>query len=115
LLVAVFAEGLYVDWRFAGLHMLAAFASGMLLYGINEIWYSTFKHDAFGMGDAKWTSLAVVCFNLKPALIAWGLGACLAVLWLGLLRIAGRKSAHVHFAPFLWIGLVVGIYWWRMR
>jgi prepilin signal peptidase PulO-like enzyme (type II secretory pathway) len=115
LLLTSMVEGCLVNWPFAGRHLLAAFAAGMLLYGINEIWYRAKKNDAIGMGDAKWTMLAIDCFTLKPVLIAWGLGACLALLWMGLARVLKRRLARVYFAPFLWVGLLVGIYWWRWR
>ena len=55
--------------------------------------------------------LAVTAFGALPALISWGIGACLGVSWLGALKLAKRPAAHVHFAPFLFLGLIAAIVW----
>jgi len=115
LLITVVVEGVYAGWPFAGKHVLGAFAAGIFIYGVNEIWYHFKKSDAIGMGDAKWTALAVACFMPKPVAIAWGLGACLALLWMGTVRAFGRKMIRVYFAPFLWLGLVAGFCWLHIR
>jgi hypothetical protein len=73
------------------------------------------KSDAFGMGDAKWTVLAVSCFGIVAGFLAWALGAWLALGWMGLMRLMKRPIARVYFAPFLFIGLCAGIYWLRLR
>lgn len=109
------AEGFSVEWPYAGQLLAMGFAAGFLLYLINEFYYRVMKRDAFGMGDAKWTVLAVSCFGPLPALIAWVLGAWLALGWMGALRLAKRPIGRVHFAPFLFIGLCAGIYWLRLR
>lgn len=109
------ALGFYVDWDYSAEHLRLAVAVGIGLWLINLLWRRQFRRDAFGMGDAKWTMLAVACFGFSPALFAWGAGACLAVLWMGGARLAERKIKHIHFGPFLFIGLLVGIYWMRLR
>jgi prepilin signal peptidase PulO-like enzyme (type II secretory pathway) len=107
--------GIYVDWPFAAAHLRIAIAAGVGLWFLNILWVKQFGHDAFGMGDAKWTMLAVDCFGIVPALCAWGIGACLGVVWMGLLNLSGRRIKHVYFGPFLFVGLMVGIYWLRIR
>ena len=80
------------------------------------------------MGDAKWTALAIAAFGFKPALWAWVVGAWLGLSWLALqavfslLRRLFDPSAQVrdfyerlHFAPFLFIGLLAGLYWNYLR
>jgi leader peptidase (prepilin peptidase)/N-methyltransferase len=104
-------QGFYVGWHYAGRHLLIAFAAGLTLYIINEIWFRLRKRDALGMGDAKWTMLAVDCFGPLPAFFAWVIGAWLALGWMLLARLAKRKIARVAFAPFLFIGLLAGLYW----
>lgn len=108
-------QGLYVSWPFAAQHLQLALIAGIGLWAINQLWYLTFKRDALGMGDAKWTMLAVACFGFMPVVFAWGFGACLAVLWMGFMRISGYRITRVYFAPFLFIGLLAGIYWLRLR
>ena len=115
LLITTATQGFLVDWSIAGEHLAVGLVSGMLLYMINEVWYRLKKHDAFGMGDAKWTVLAVTCFEVLPALFAWVIGACLALGWMGVMRINKKPITHVHFSPFLFVGLCAGIYWLRLR
>jgi len=115
LILITVVQGYYVEWTFAGSHMLTAFAAAFTIFLLNEIWFRIGKRDALGMGDAKWTMLAVVCFGLPPALIAWGVGAILAVGWIGLARVANHPIKRVHFAPFLFFGLLAGIWWLRLR
>ena len=109
------AEGFSVDWPYAGYLLAKGLVAGFALYMVNELYYRIQKRDAFGMGDAKWTVLAISCFGLLPALFAWVIGACLALVWMGAAKIAKHPIGQVHFAPFLWIGLCVGIYWLRLR
>jgi hypothetical protein len=59
--------------------------------------------------------LAVTGFGIVPTLFAWGAGACLAVLVMGALLAARRPIARVHFAPFLFLGLLGGLWWLRLR
>src|SRR6185312_381625 len=95
--------------------LIIAFLSGITLYFINEIWFRAAKADALGMGDAKWTVLAVACFGGPPAVAAWIVGAWLGIGWLGLAKLAHHPIKRVHFTPFLFIGLVIGIYLLRIR
>lgn len=75
----------------------------------NEIWFRLFHRDALGMGDAKWTAVAVLAAGPFPAAVAWMLGSWLALFWIGGAWVLRRRLAVVHFAPFLLIGLFVGI------
>ncbi len=108
-------QGFFVTWPFAARHLAIALAAGFLPYLLNLFWYRLKKRDALGMGDAKWTMLAVDCFGPLPSVIAWFLGAWLALAWMALMKVAGRPKRHVHFAPFLLVGLMAGIYWMRLR
>lgn len=108
-------QGFYVSWPFAAGHLTEALITALAVWAINQLWYRILKADAIGMGDAKWTMLAVACFGVVPALFAWGLGACLAVLWMGGLRLTRAQVSRVYFAPFLFIGLLAGLYWLRLR
>ena len=103
--------GLTLSWPVAAHHLLWGLGAALLLWAVNEIWYRRFKHDAFGMGDTKWSVLAVTGLGPLPVLMGWGGGACLAVLWLTGLRLAKQPVRQVHFAPFLFLGLLGGLYW----
>ena len=111
LLTVIGAQGLFTSWGVAAHHFLHALAAGLLIWGVNAAWYRAFRHDALGMGDAKWTMLAVACFGVAPALFAWGLGSILAILFIGAARLARRKVGRTPFAPFLFIGLCGGLGW----
>jgi prepilin signal peptidase PulO-like enzyme (type II secretory pathway) len=113
LIITVATEGFASEWPLAAQHLTIGLVAGFLIYGLNLLWYRFKKHDALGMGDAKWTILAATCFGLEPTGIAWGLGACLGIVWLFGLRLAKKPSSHVHFAPFLFAGLCAGIWWLR--
>lgn len=115
LLVVTLTQGLTVSWPDAAAHLAEALAVALGIWAINQAWYRLMKADALGMGDAKWTMLAVSCFGIIPALFAWGFGACLAVAWMGTARMAHYKITRVFFAPFLFIGLCAGLYWLRLR
>ncbi|HUY68787.1 MAG TPA: prepilin peptidase [Alphaproteobacteria bacterium] len=115
LLLTTAAQGFQADWPVAARHLLIGFAAGVLVAGLNHLWYRFKKHDALGMGDAKWTMLAAACFGPLPAAVAWGLGAWLGLAWIGFLKLLRKPATRVHFAPFLFVGLVVGIYWLRLR
>jgi prepilin signal peptidase PulO-like enzyme (type II secretory pathway) len=108
-------QGMYVSWSFAGHQLLLALESGALIFIINFLWFHFFHHDALGMGDAKWTMLAVSCFGIMPALYAWGIGACLAVVWMLGLKIVRYQVTRVYFVPFLFIGLLGGLWWVRLK
>lgn len=110
-LLVVVAQGLYVTWPFAAHNLTLGLLGYFVIWAINEVWYRFLKHDALGMGDGKWTMLAIAAFSIKAALVAWGGGACLAVLWLIGCRVVCRKTAHVHFAPFLFMGLLGAIFY----
>lgn len=85
-------------------------AAGAVVWGINEIYFRLRGQEALGMGDAKWTVLAVATFGVAPGLVAWGVGAWLALGWLGVRRFILRRTApHLHFAPFLFGGLVLAL------
>ena len=109
------ALGFYVSWPTAAHNLGWALLVGFVIYGFNELWYRFLKRDAVGMGDAKWTVLAMSGFGLLPCLFAWGAGACIAILWMGGMRVAKRPIGHVHFAPFLFVGLLAGVWWLRLR
>jgi prepilin signal peptidase PulO-like enzyme (type II secretory pathway) len=106
----VAAKGIYVAWPFAAHQMTWGLVAAAIIWAINEGWHRLFKHDALGMGDAKWSMLAVTCFGAMPVIIAWGIGALLGSVWIILQKIARRGTVYVHFAPFLFIGLVFGIW-----
>ena len=110
LAIVVGTQGMFGTWNLAAFHLAEALIAGFIIWIANEIWYRILRQDALGMGDAKWTILAVACFGLLPALFAWGLGAVLAVIFILAADIAQRKIARVTFAPFLFTGLCVGIY-----
>jgi prepilin signal peptidase PulO-like enzyme (type II secretory pathway) len=105
--------GFLYSWDESGAQLRWAVGAGLSLWAINALWYVRFRRDCLGMGDAKWTTLAVFAFGLKPVLIAWGAGACLALLWMAGARLCRRRVAYVHFAPFLLIGLIGGLWWVR--
>ncbi|MDR3451014.1 MAG: hypothetical protein P4M15_14950 [Alphaproteobacteria bacterium] len=106
-------QGLFGSWMLAGVHLTQAILAGLIVWAINFAWYRKFHYDALGMGDAKWTALAVACFGALPALYAWGIGSCLAVAWILAARVARYQITRVTFAPFLFLGLVAGLYWLR--
>jgi hypothetical protein len=115
LIAVIGMQGMLQSWPEASTHLMWAMGAAFALWALNHLWYMVKKQDAIGMGDAKWTMLAMAAFDVEPVLIAWGLGACLAVVWIGGMKILQRPIRHVYFAPFLFIGLIFGIYWARMR
>ena len=114
ILGVVTAYGVFVSWPIAGERLGLALGIGFVLWSLNTLWYYVREQDAIGMGDAKWTMMATACFDLQPCLYAWGIGACLALLWMGLLRIARVTIDRVYFAPFLFLGLLLGLFWLRL-
>jgi prepilin signal peptidase PulO-like enzyme (type II secretory pathway) len=108
------AMGVYKDWPFSAHQLTWGIIAAVIIWGINELWYRYFKQDALGLGDAKWSLLAVTCFGAGPVLIAWGIGAIIGSLWIGTLKVLRKPITHVHFAPFLFIGLLVGLWFLRL-
>lgn len=106
-------QGMFVAWDVAAYHLFQAVFAGLLIWGVNFAWYSALGHDALGMGDAKWTMLAVACFGPTPALVAWGAGAVLAAGFIAAAHLAYYKLGRVTFAPFLFVGLCAGLFWIR--
>jgi prepilin signal peptidase PulO-like enzyme (type II secretory pathway) len=129
ILIVTAAQGFYADWPSAAQHLLTGLAAAMALWGVNQLYYLAAKRDALGMGDAKWTVLAVAAFGIKPALWAWVIGAWLGLGWMAIKKVhsIARKLAgapsnggdphddYIHFAPFLFLGLLVGLYWNYLR
>ncbi len=86
-----------------------ALLTWIIIFAINEIWYRLFGKDAVGMGDAKWTALAVLAFGGIPATFAWFAGAWISIIWIVLCYATNHKIAKVYFAPFLFCGLLIGL------
>ena len=86
---------------------LLALTVGAAIWAGNELWYRWRGQDAVGMGDAKWSMLAVLAFGLAPVLWGWVVGAWLALGWMLALRLGRREIRRVFFAPFLCVGLAV--------
>ncbi len=113
-LIGIFiAQTLYSSWESAAWHFRYALAAGFFIWAVNTLWYRHFRYDALGMGDAKWTMLAVACFGVTPCVYAWGVGAILASLYIGFARLLRYQVSQITFAPFLFIGLCAGLYWLR--
>lgn len=115
LAAVVVTQGICVDWPFSAAHLRLAIEAGLGLWLINALWRRALKGDAYGMGDAKWTMLAVSVFDFTPALFAWGAAAVLAVAWIGGARVLKKKVENVYFGPFLFFGLLLGLYWLKLR
>ncbi|MBI3418867.1 MAG: hypothetical protein HY053_01865 [Proteobacteria bacterium] len=96
-------------WQKALIFTLEGLGAWLLIWLFNEIWYRLLKKDALGMGDAKWTGLAVLSFGIVPALFAWFAGAWIAILWIGGCWLAGKRIRKVYYAPFLFCGLTIGL------
>ncbi len=110
----VFVTALYgftTDWPTAARHLEVGLGAMLGLYLLNQLYYRCRQRDALGMGDAKWTALAAATFGLPPVLYGWVFGAWLALLWMGLRHLLRRKkgAAALHFAPFLFLGLLGGL------
>lgn len=100
---------LVLSWEDALTHLALGGAAWLFLWVFNEVWFQIFKKDAIGMGDAKWTALAVGTFGIVPALFAWFAGAWVAILWIIGSYLFGRRIRKVFFAPFLLVGLTLGL------
>ncbi len=93
---------------------LYAGAGMMVIYVINRTYLIFFDRDAIGMGDAKWTGVALLIFEVPDVLWGWVFGAWLGLMWMagGRLYATLTKSpsiTYVHFAPFLAIGLLTSL------
>jgi hypothetical protein len=99
------AEG----WKPALIYALQGLAACVIVWAANEIWYRLFKKDAIGMGDAKWTAVAIMAFGVVPVLFAWFAGAWVALAWIGVSWAVGQRIRKVYYAPFLFCGLTLGI------
>ena len=114
--LAVFASQQWEGWYIAGVRLTVALAVYVFLRLINEGYYRIFKRDPYGYGDMRWSALAAYAFGVAPVLWAWAIGA-----WLGLLFMGGawifafvfgrpRPEGYIHFAPFLFLGLLGALY-----
>lgn len=79
----------------------------MAIFLVNELHYQLTERDALGLGDAHWSLVAVLAFGPMAVLMAWGLGAWLAILWLAGRRLAGKAAGQVYFVPFLFVALML--------
>lgn len=110
-LLVVGTVGGYSDWPIAAHRLLLGLVAMFALWGVNSLYYALWKRDAFGMGDAKWTLLAVAAFGVYPSVVAWIVGSWLGLSWIAIRWMIWRKPTGkaIHFAPFLFAGLVVGL------
>ncbi|MFA6280203.1 MAG: prepilin peptidase [Bdellovibrionales bacterium] len=114
-LVALFSLAYVSGWHVAVVPFLYAVAAVVVLRLSNQLYFKLCNHDAFGFGDAKWTALAVLGFGVKPVAWAWVFAAWLALVWMGLRKLWARFSptyaghCYVHFAPFLFLGLLIAL------
>lgn len=127
LFFAVATLGFYGNWPLAAERLATGLGAALALYVVNQLYYNWRQHDAIGMGYAKWTALAIAAFGILPAVYAWVIGACLGLAWLITARSLGfirrlltkspdrREIDRVHFAPFLFAGLLAGLYWNYLR
>ncbi len=108
--LAVTAARLFDEgWEKALEHFAYGLAAAFAVWAFNEIWYRLAGKDALGMGDAKWTALAVMTFGAVPGLFAWFAGSWVAMAWIALCWLSGRRIRKVYYAPFLFCGLTLGI------
>jgi Flp pilus assembly protein protease CpaA len=126
LMVATASLGFYHSWPFAAGRLSMGLGVALVLYVLNQLYYASQQRDAIGMGDAKWTALAITGFGSQAALYAWGIGACLGSAWLIIAWIINflhrlfTKTKddildRVHFTPFLFVGFMAGLYWNYLR
>lgn len=101
-----FANG----WQDALIYLAQGVGVWAFIWALNEMWFRLFKKDAVGMGDAKWTALAVAAFGIVPgAVFAWFAGSWVSILWFAVSYAVGRRIKKVYFAPFLFCGLIIGL------
>lgn len=107
----VFLMGSFIadGWQETAIRGAWGVGAAVAIWAINEIWFRLFGRDAIGMGDAKWTALAIMPFGWFPALAAWFVGSWISVLWIGACYALRIKIRKVYFAPFLFCGLTVGL------
>ena len=95
---------------------LPAIFALFVLWAFNEIYFKICQQDAFGMGDAKWSGVAVFAFGLKTVFWTWCVGAWLGLAWMGARKLLGfvwpplKPEERLHFTPFLFLGLWGVIY-----
>ena len=109
--IVIAVEAFFGAWNNAAYHLGAAIVFALLIWVVNHIWYLITHRDALGMGDAKWTMVAVMCFGVVASVCAWGMWAILAVLFMGAMRLTKTRIELVTFAPFLFIGLCESLHW----
>lgn len=108
--VLIVGFGIHAGWPLSSTRLSFAIGTAIAFYSMNQIWFKYFHKDAFGMGDAKWSALAIMMFGPIPTVVAWVVGSWLGLMWMAGARTFGKKMAQVHFAPFLFIGLLAGLY-----
>lgn len=96
-------------WQDALYYLGLGVGACVIIYLINEGWYRLFKKDAIGMGDAKWTGLAIVAFGPIASIFAWFAGSWLSLLWIGGCYLFRVRIKKVYFGPFLFLGLIIGL------
>lgn len=100
----------FEEWNVAVLYIGMGLAAWAGVWALNEIWFRVFGKDAVGMGDAKWTALAVATFGpVAGALFAWFAGSWVSIAWIIGSYAVGIRIKKVYFAPFLFCGLVIGL------
>lgn len=115
LLAITAIQGMYVSWPFAAHHLTYAIADGFVIWAINEVCLRMFKRDVLSMSDAKWTILAVSCFDVLPVLYAWAFAVVLGVLKIFIIdRFRKKPPKFIHWTPLLFPGLLVSLYILRM-
>jgi len=103
-------QGMYVSWPVASHHLMIAIVSGFVIWAVNEFWFRLLGEDILSMGDAKWTMLAVSCFDVIPVFYAWIFALSLGIVKVMYLRLARRKVIVISLAPFLFPGLIASLY-----
>ncbi|HBM90510.1 MAG TPA: hypothetical protein DD400_01335 [Rhodospirillaceae bacterium] len=112
----LFASGFYEGQAVLLYRSVAAIISVLVLWLFNSSYFFLLRHDAYGMGDVKWTGLATFIVGLEVVFWAWCLAAWLGLLWMGGRMFLGlffwqfKQKRHIHFAPFLFISLLVSLY-----
>ncbi|MCL2469422.1 MAG: A24 family peptidase [Alphaproteobacteria bacterium] len=80
-----------------------------VLWFVNYLYFRATKRDGLGFGDAKWSGLAVAAFSVTTVIWTWVIAALSGLLWLAVLkrkRGIPFKQRAIHFAPFLFFGLL---------
>lgn len=120
LIGAVFSLVFFGGWMVAFERAYPVLIPVVILWSINSACVKLTRHDAFGMGDIKWSIVAAFTFGAWPLFWTWIIGAWFALMWL-FVRWGVRKvstclgsdhyqgHAYVHFVPFLFLGLCVAL------